>query len=221
MSTHTEPTRRGAVAAPKGVSGRRVSRPMVAVLVAMSIASALLVALVVTRAHGGSQYLVAAKPIGFGQKVTAEDLVMVRGSLAEAARPLPADQRDKVVGRYAQVPLLQGQVLTAGDAFVDVFPESGKRMVSVALKAELAPAQPLRPGANVQLVEVPAGTPGGGRDGGDRPQVDMVPGTVVAVRSLDFGGGTTVDVIVGSDEAGRIAAAAAGNRIALVLDGGR
>ncbi|GGJ89772.1 hypothetical protein GCM10010123_19480 [Pilimelia anulata] len=217
MSTQAEARRStGPVAAPQRVTSRRAGRSVIAAAVVLMVLSGLAVVYLLAAARGGGSYLAVARPVAMGQRIAAEDLVVVRGSLDAAVRPVDADERDRIVGRYAQAPLLAGQLLTAGTPFVESFPGAGKRMVSVPLKAEHAPAQPLQPAAGVQLVEVPVA--GAGRDTEAPPRT--YPGTVVAVRALEFGGGTTVDVIVEAGEAPRIATAAAASRIALVVNGG-
>ncbi|GGK36834.1 hypothetical protein GCM10010124_31900 [Pilimelia terevasa] len=217
MTAHADTRAAGLVAAPRKVAGRRAGRSVIAAAVVAMVLSGLAVAYLLTVVRGGGSYLAVARPVAMGQRIAEPDLVVVRGSVDAAVRPVDADQKDSITGRYAQLPLLAGQLVTADTPLVDTFPGAGKRMVSVPLKAEHAPAQPLYPAAGVQLVEVPAANTGpAGEDGQPR----TFTGTVVAVRALEFGGGTTVDVIVEASEAPRIATAAAANRIALVVNGG-
>jgi hypothetical protein len=91
--------------------------------------------------------------------------------------------------------------------------------VSVSLKAEQAPAHPLQAGAPVLLVRTPDGS---SISSANQPALAplSVPGTVRAVRELEYGAGVVVDVVVAASDGPMLAAAAAGGHVAIVVTAG-
>ena len=86
-------------------------------------------------------------------------------------------------------------------------------MVGITVAIGKLPAEPLLAGDNVRIVDTP-------RDQDDSPVQGPVTANaqVVAVKEILETGQTTVDVLVKKGEASWIAARAATNRVAIVLD---
>ena len=158
-----------------------------------------------------------ARPVAFGQEITAADLTTVRLSPGSALRPVPASEQDSVVGSVAARPLEPGDLLTPGAMSADPVVGAGKKIVSVPLKAGQAPARPLAPMMKVQLVELPADA--GQGQPGPRPALPTAEGVVLSVKELEYGAGVVVDVIVEASAAVNLAAAAAAGKVALVVNG--
>lgn len=220
MTTATQ-TRSGfqtpKVSAPKTIKGRKAGRGFLAIAIAFVALMALVVAGLVFFARGGGLYLALAKPVSYGVPIQASDLVEVRlGSTTDLA-PIPATEKDSVVGKYAAMPLAAGTLITRGQ-IADQAIKAGKQVVSVTLKAEQTPAIPLSAGAPVLLVRTP--------DGMAAAQTTAAPlaavaGTVRGVRTLDYGAGNVVDVVVDAADGPAIAIAAASGHVTIVQQAGR
>jgi hypothetical protein len=159
--------------------------------------------------------LAVARTVHMGQTVGAEDLTVAKVAADPALRPVPADQRDRVVGKAAVVELRAGALLTAGSVTDAVVPGVGEQLVGVALRPGQAPARGLVPGDRVLVVPVPGEQSAAGAGSG--PAGSPVPARVVQVGSADADGGSTVDLLVPDQVGPQVAALASTGRIALVL----
>jgi hypothetical protein len=124
----------------------------------------------------------------------------------------PAQDRARVVGRAAALPLAAGTLLTpAMLADAAQWPAPGRSVIAVGVKTGRAPAG-LAAGTAVLLVVVSANsaTPD------HLPQTQAV-GTVIAVDAPDTSGLTVVSVELASDAAVQIAAAT--GEVAVVVQG--
>jgi hypothetical protein len=208
--------------APARLESRRFGRAAIAVAGLLVIVSAVAVCGLVLYARGGTAYLAVARPVAFGQPITAADLTTVRLAPGSVLTPIPASEQNTVVGSAAARPLEPGDLLTRAAVASGPVIAAGKRVVAVPLKAGQAPARPLAPMTKVQLVELPADTggpaqqPGSGR----QPALPTAEGVVLSVKELDYGAGVVADVIVDQAAAVNLAAAAAAGRVALVVNGG-
>ncbi|MDP3893627.1 SAF domain-containing protein [Nocardioides sp.] len=149
-----------------------------------------------------------------GSVVEAHHLVAVQISTDPALTPVPADQRDAVIGQRAARDLTAGTVLSAGSIAEEVIPGDGQTLVGVALTPAQMPAGQVRVGDQVTIVHTP-------RPQDDAP--DDAPSTVQAevvdVVVVEETGETVVNVTVPTNEATRLAAVVATGRVALVVDG--
>lgn len=212
----------GPVAAPTRVRRRRVGRRAVALSVVLVVLSGLAVALLVAYAQGGQLYLAVARPVAYGAQIEADDLVVVRLNPDSALAPVRESDRASVVGKYAAVPLVPGSLVTRGHLAEEAIPGPGRQVVSVSLRAEQAPAHPLQAGAAVLLVRTPEGGSVPSGTAANQPALapTSVPGTVRAVRELDYGAGVVVDVVVAESDGPMLAAAASSGRVAVVVTAG-
>jgi flagella basal body P-ring formation protein FlgA len=204
--------------APKKINGRKTGK-MWTMLAAASVAlMVLVVAGLVVAARGGQVYLGLARPVAFGTKVEAADLVEIRVSAGSGLTPILASDKDSVIGQYAAMPLTAGTLLTKANLSPTAIPE-GKQLITVSQKAERAPAQPLTPGAPVMVVR----TPNSGSMTGSDATAPMAPvaGIVRTVRALEYGAGFSVDVLVPEADGATVAQAAAKGEVTLVGTAGR
>ena len=211
-------TRPGPVAAPTRVGVRRTRPGQLVLAVALVVVCGLATVALVSYGRGGHRYLAVARPVAYGARITAADLTTVRISTDPALAPVLADDESTVVGQYATVSLVAGTLLTRGQLAAQAVPGPGHQVVSVSLKPQQAPAQPLLPGVPVLLVP----TADNGVLSGNQPAADPAPvaGVVRAVRILDSASGVVVDVIVDAADGPRIATAATGGRVAIVVTAG-
>lgn len=204
---------------PRMAPQRRWRPGLVALAVALIATGGLSAAYAVTLVGGTNAYLAVSRSVQAGSRLAAADLTVVRISGDPALRPLPANQSDAVVGKYAAVELFPGSLLTEGQ-LVDVpLGGAGTTLVSIGLSQDKVPAQRVKPGVKVLLVATPvesllaAGqTPTGPVETFDATVVDIVTGTQP--------GRYFVNVSVRDSDGPHIATLAAANRIVIVLAGG-
>jgi hypothetical protein len=168
-----------------------------------------------TTAVGHTHSVLAARAgIDRGSIITAADLTSADINPDPALHPIPAAQRDQILGRRAAVDLAAGTLLTPQSVTTATVPAAGQSLVGISLTRAQLPAQPLRQGAKVRIIDTPkaqddppAGTP------------TSTAATVVAAHPPADDGSVIVDVTVPSTDADVLAARAATGRVALVLVG--
>jgi hypothetical protein len=164
--------------------------------------------------HNGDQVEV----IALGDAVAAGHVIdrgdLVARQVSGVAGAIPVSEVDRVVGSFAAVPLLPGQVLLDAMVTVDPVPATGERVVGVELKATRAP-RGLAAGDVATILAVPpegdASTPGDLND----PVVLARSAQVLSAEPVD-GGGTRYSLVVEEGVANKVAAYGAAGRVALV-----
>ena len=177
-------------------------------------------AALVGRAADRVPVLAVARTVHIGQTVSDGDLVVARVAVDPALRPVPAGERERVVGRVAAVELRPGSLLTADEVTDAAVPGAGEQLVGLLVKPGQLPARGLVPGARVLVVATPGEQSGGAApsspaDGGVGPV--GVPARVVEVGSADADGAVTVDVAVSERTGPVLAAWGSTGRVALIL----
>ena len=125
MATTTQaPPRRQAASA--GAPPLRVGPPpprrslaLVAVGVVVMVGFGLVSVWLQASAGRRSEVLAVARPVPAGAQVAAEDLKVVRISTDSSLRPLPAAQRDRVVGQTAAVTLVPDTLVSQSQLQAD------------------------------------------------------------------------------------------------------
>lgn len=145
-----------------------------------------------------------------GELIEPQDLVVVRVNPDPALQVVPGGQFDSLVGRRAATDIVAGALVSPAQVADAVVPPSGMSLVGVPLEAGQLPAEQLRGGDNVRIVQ----TPGAQADVAGDPVT--VPAEVVRVAVVD--GKTVVDLLVPSTRAAELAARANTGRVVLVLD---
>ena len=204
------------VAAPLRVRGRRASRTALSLAIALVVVCGLAVAALVFYARGGHAYLALARPVAYGAQIQPADLVTVQLGADSGLAPIPAAEKDSVMGRYATMPLAAGTLVTRAQLSDASVPGPGHQVVSVTLKADQAPARALAAGTPVLLVR----TPDGSTVNGQSSPLSPVSGTVSATRELEYGAGVVVDVVVDAGDGPAVAMAASTGHIAVVVTAG-
>lgn len=159
-----------------------------------------------------SEVVAVRAAVDRGELITAEDLMVVRVSMDPAVQVVPSSQLDSLVGQRAASDLSAGTLLSPAQVQPDVLPRTGESVVGLALAVGQLPAEPLRAGDRVRLVQTPP----------ELAEVTTTPVTIDATvqlvtNSVD-GQLVVVDVVVPSAKAAEVAARAATGRVAVVLD---
>lgn len=200
---------------------RRRSVMQGALAVLLIVAGALTAGYVAQRIGSTHDFLGVARPIGKGQEITGDDLMIIRVNDAVGLKPIPAGDASKVVGKRAAMQLVPGTLLTAEQVTENPVPAPGNQLLGLALAEDRMPAGRLQVGAGVLLVVTPDG---GGGVTTEPNAPDLVPprtivGTVVDVEEGTRNGTTIVNVEVSTADAPTVAAMHAEDRIVLTLAG--
>jgi Flp pilus assembly protein CpaB len=171
----------------------------------------------VQRAGQRTPVLVMARDVPAGQVISAQDLRVTELGLAPGVAALGVEDRGRVAGQVASVPLAAGQVL--GPTAVAEAPPlaAGQVLMSVAMAPEHAAAGTLRAGDQVAVVASnPPDQPTAGR-----AEVVLSPVPVLAVRSpteeADGEGKLLVSLAIPEEQAPVLAQAAHGTLDLVVL----
>lgn len=205
------------VPAPKIVRQRRMRPGLLGLAVLLVALGGLGSAWAVTTVRATGDYLAIARPVAIGSRLTEADLTTVQLAGGQGLRPVPAADRDKVVGRYAGVALTPGSLLTVGQLTDKPLLGPGRQQVSLGLKPSQVPAKQLKPGNAVLLV----GTPGAnaGRDGARPPVTTRFEGVIVDTDASDPET-IVVYVAVADRDAPAVVTLASQDRVAVVLKPG-
>lgn len=192
---------------------RRRSRSRMAAGAMMVVCGALGVAWLVNSASDRADVLAVARDVPVGQKITAEDLRVVALSQDAALHPIPAGERDSIVGKRASVRLVAGSLLAEGQVSNGGGLRDGEELVAVEVKRGMAPVDALEPNDTVRIVSAPAD----GAQPSETAAPDDVTGRVIKVGTPDTSGSTVVQIAVAKTESSGVAARAAAGDVALVL----
>lgn len=225
--TRTEPSTTGAAPSPAEVRGlprapvlpppRRRRRPgLLALAVSMVVLGALGATYLATSLGRTTAVIAIAREVPWGQTLSATDLVEARISADPALEPVPYVDRDQVIGMVAATTLKPGSLLTR-DALTDQrLPAPGQQLIGVGVSLFQLPTTPLRPGDDVLLVPVAAGSAPATTEGAP----NVVEATVVKSGPPGTDGLRVVDVLVDAADGPDVAARAAAGLIAIVVVAG-
>ena len=121
---------------------------------------------------------------------------------AAGLAPIPAGQRDHVVGKHAGADLFPGTLLTRDQLTDLAIPAPGQQLVGTELRPAQLPARTLKPGDAVILVVVPpsslAGAPDPQASSTSRPVT--ITATVAGASPPETNGNVRVDVAVAQSD---------------------
>lgn len=185
-------------------------RPLTVVLAVVLVCLGGLTGLWLWTSSSSAIEVVAVKaPVERGQLITDTDLMTVRVTLDPSLRTVPATARESLVGMRAVTDLAVGTLVSPDQVSDAVVPGAGVAVVAVPIAPGLIPAEPLKAGDTVRLVQAPA-------QGGEVSAAPTeITATVLNVTPGDTQ--TVVDVLVADNRAGELAARAASGNLALVL----
>ena len=215
-------------AAPGGAGPSRLPGPrsdrrpaLAALAVLLVLGGALVSGLVAYRSGQRSDFLVLARDLAPGQRITQDDLGVARLA-GTNARAVPASREASVVGQYATIGGFAGMLLTGEMVEPARSVPPGAAVVGVAVDPGQVPAGGVRVGDVVRVLGIPAR----GEQGRPSVLVDAARVSAVSGETRDdggvasvpaAGGATVVSVVVPSARAAEIAAASAQRQGALVL----
>ncbi|MFF9594069.1 SAF domain-containing protein [Streptomyces sp. NPDC014646] len=197
---------------------RRERRWSVAALcVVLAAVAGLGAAAAVTSASDRTKVLAIARDVPAGQALTSSDLAVAEVSADAALTPVPAEQKDSMVGKRPAVDLRKGGLLTTSQLASGTGLGDNKQQVGVQVKRGQAPAGTLAPGDKVLAVTTPAqGDQTTGKDAETPPST--IKAVVVTVSRPDATGSVVVNLAVETSDGPLLATRAAQGRIALVRE---
>ncbi len=206
-------------AAPVGRLPRRRRWGLVALGVVLVAVCAVAAYLFVVTAGVTRPYLAVNRKVLYGATIAAGDLTVVDVNPAAGLQPVPASQRDQVLGKHAAADLFPGTLLTRAQLTDLAIPAPGQQLVGIELKPAQVPARTLKPGDPVVLVIVPppgvVGVPDPKASTPARPE--SIQATVAAASPPATNGNVRVDVAVNQTDGPTVAAMAAAGRIVVVV----
>jgi SAF domain len=218
-SDRSSPPAPAALVAPNARLPRRRRWGMLALGVVLVAICAVVAYLLVVTSGVSRPYLAVTHKISFGATIRDGDLTVVHVNRAAGLKPIPANQRGQVVGKYAAADLFPGTLLTRDQLTDRVIPAPGQQLVGIELKPAQVPARTLRPGDSVLLVVVPpsnlAGAPDPQTSGSRVPAT--INATVAGTAPPEANGNVRVDVAVSRADGPAIAAMASAGRIVIVV----
>ncbi|WP_051426542.1 SAF domain-containing protein [Jiangella gansuensis] len=147
-----------------------------------------------------------------GEIIEESDLTTASINADPSLQPIRDTRLGEIAGQYATSDLSAGGLLTEGDFDDLVQPAEGEAMVGVAVTSAQLPAEALRPGDIVRIVDTP-----NAQDEPPSDTPDSIEATVVRSSVEEESGQRIVDVIVPEVRAPDLAARVATGRIAVVL----
>jgi hypothetical protein len=166
-----------------------------------------------TTLDSSTSVVVAAHAVYRGQTLGEDDLTVASVSGLTGSNVLAADQLASAVGQTAQTDLPAGMPVSSDSLTSSSVPASGHSVVGIKVAPGQMPTVDIYPGDRVRVV----GTP---RSQDDAPSTvgSGTPATVISTSQDESSGNTVVNVVVPAADAAQVAALAATNRVALVLD---
>jgi SAF domain len=210
--------RPAAPAAPRLVSAGRRRRPAIWALGLALVAGGGAVAAATTMAAGDRVAVLSiTRSVDAGAAITAADLGEARVAEDSQLRPIPASQRESVIGQVAGVDLRPGTLLTRSQLTPVAIPATGQALVGLALEPGKLPARRLQRGDRVLAVLTPGDASVSQPTSGQTETDSTRSAVVVSSGSVSSDGSVAVDVVVNEADAAGLAADAAAGRISLVL----
>jgi hypothetical protein len=198
---------------------RRRRWGLVALGVVLVVVCAVVAYLLVITAGVTRPYLAVTHKVPYGASIQPGDLTVVDVNPAAGLHPIPAGQREQVIGKHAAADLFPGTLLTPDEVTNVAIPAPGQQVVGIELKPSQVPARALKPGDAVILVVVApsslAGVPDAQASATARPV--SINATVAGTAPQETNGNVRVDVAVSQSDGPNVAAMAAAGRIVLVV----
>lgn len=184
-----------------------------AVMVAVTVAGALIFAWAYNSADDSQPVLAMVADVQRGEVINDGDLKVVRVGVDPALRPISGSEKSSIVGKRASSDLRAGTLLTEGVVAGKLVPGEGDSLVGISLTPAQMPSEALHAGDTVRIVTV---LDDQGQSAYKAPSA--VEAIVVGVTRIEETGETVVNVAVPHEDAVELATYAASGRAALVLD---
>lgn len=184
-----------------------------AVMVAITVAGALIFAWAYNSADDSQPVLAMVADVQRGEVINNGDLKVVRVGVDPALTPISGSEKGSIVGKRASSDLRAGTLLTEGVVAEKLVPGEGDSLVGISLTPAQMPSEALYAGDTVRIVTA---LDDEGQSAYKAPSA--VQAVVVGATRIEETGETVVNVAVPHEDAAELAAYAASGKVALVLD---
>lgn len=195
---------------PRGASSRVLGQWTVAIM--LVVGSVLGAAYLYAEKGSTFEVLVLARDVPAGQQITSQDLSTAQVSGVEAT--VAAEDAADVIGRYAMVSFLPGQVLNPDAVTTQPMPAEGERLVAVNIPAGRLPGG-VTTGSAVEVLAAPAPGEGATQEQLAEPQVIAARASAFSVEQADDGT-VILTLLLPDSDADVVAAHSAVGAVALV-----
>jgi hypothetical protein len=132
-------------------------RPAIAALAALLIVGGALIAgLLAIRMDERRAVIQVSQSVGVGEQITRADLAETRVA-GDSLNLIPAGRANEIIGTYAKVNLIKGQLLDPGQLTKKSPISAGRASVGIVLVGGRIPAAGLFPGDQVELIRIGQG----------------------------------------------------------------
>jgi len=201
---------------------RRKNRPMLLGIAVAIVALGVAIVAWAIQDTSARPYIAVVHEVPYGQQITAADLQSVSIRPVAGLVPIPTGSANTVVGKYAQVPLKAGTLLTPTEIGGPVAPAAGQTVVGLKLDDDQRPQRSLAPGDHVVLVVTTDG--GSGSDpsatSATSATPETIPATVLDVSAPDVNGSVIIDVVVPDATGPTLADTAKAGGVSVILAAG-
>lgn len=196
---------------------RRVEIPQLLIAVFLVAVSALTAVVLFSRAAAREPALALAQSVERGQAITSGDLMVVYMATDDPIKSLPPEAAASLVGLTAVADLEPGALLTSAHFVSRSLLDAGEGVVGVALAPGEYPTLLLAPGDRVDVV-LTSRTPSD--EGFADSEAVVTSAEVFDVAELGTQGDRFISLRLSAGDAAKVAGAAAGGRVRLVLVSG-
>jgi hypothetical protein len=142
----------GPVPAPRVVGNRRIRTGGVALAVMLLAFGAALSGIALLSASKTAAYLSVRQAVPLGSVITADDLTTVQLRGGGGLNPIPATERNAVVGLHAATSLVPGTLLAAGELTSKSLVNADDAQIGLGVSGSNLPTTHLQPGDQILLV---------------------------------------------------------------------
>ncbi|OEJ22101.1 hypothetical protein AR457_40140 [Streptomyces agglomeratus] len=197
---------------------RRRRRPVVVGAgLALAAVGALVAVWQVNEAGNRVAVMAVAHDVKAGEVVKASDLVAAEVAPDPALNPVPVSRSKEIVGKTAAADLPKGTLVTGASVSEGANVAKGRDTVGLLAKPGQLPAQRLRAGDAVMVVNTPQDNTDPTKSGQKPATPDSISAVVVGVSAPDANGAQVVDVAVAPTDSAPLATWAARGSAAIVL----
>lgn len=200
-------------APPPSTPVRPARRPgMIGLGVALVAVGALAAGAMVLQAGTKTEVLAVARPLHYGQQISADDLTIAHIAADPALSPIAASDESSLIGRFVGTDVPAGSLLTRDDLASGAIPQPGNVLVGLPVKSTQMPTGGVHPADHIQAISTP-----GPNDDPKTVQAQTINAVVVSVAAPDTNGIVVINVEAAASDAPALAAWGGTGRLAVVV----
>ena len=197
---------------------RRRRAGLTALGMILVVVGAIVAYLVFTTVGLSRPYLALNHNVPYGAAITSADLTVVNVNTGGGLTPIPAADRNQVIGMHAASDLYAGTLLTRPELTTVTIPAPGQQVLGLELKPGQLPGS-IKVGDAILLAIVPASNLDGlpSTQASAPTTTTTINATVAAGPASETDGNVRVDVAVDAADGPTVAAMSAAGRIVIIV----